>query len=277
MPRFITSLCATLVFVAVALAAEPVAAVRVVPDVTYLAPERAEKLDLYLPVPPAAGKLSPGIVWIHGGGWTGGIKTEARAKEFCTTLANAGYVAVSVEYRLGDGAWPTNLHDCKNAVRFLRAHAAEYHLDPERIAVAGGSAGGHLSLMVGLTGDVPEFEPTGAATPYPGVSSRVRASIDMYGIANLLTRQEVDAKGVPTGKFRAAGPAKVFGSADPAAAVYRRASPVTHITKNSLPILILHGTIDTTVDRTQSEELDRVLTQHGVPHEFVMVEGAGHT
>ncbi|MCX6951793.1 MAG: prolyl oligopeptidase family serine peptidase, partial [Verrucomicrobia bacterium] len=76
---------------------------------------------------------------------------------------------------------------------------------------------------------------------------------------------------------RAAGPAKVFGSADPAAAVYRRASPVTHITKNSPPILILHGSIDTTVDRAQSEELDRVLTQHGVPHEFVMVEGAGHT
>jgi acetyl esterase/lipase len=205
------------------------------------------------------------------------VKTENRAKEICTTLAAAGYVAVSVDYKLGDGAWPTNLHDCKNAVRFLRAHAATYQLDPDRIAVAGGSAGGHLALMVGFTGDRPEFEPAGAATPYPGVSSQVRAVIDLYGPANLLTRQEVDEKGTPTGKLRPAGPAKVFGPDDPTAPVYRRASPVTHVTKNSPPVLILHGRIDTTVDRAQSEELAGVLQHHGVPHEIVMVEGAGHT
>jgi acetyl esterase/lipase len=259
-------------------AAESVAAApRMIPDLAYLAPDRAEKLDLYLPVAPAKGKLSPAVVWIHGGGWTGGVKTENRAKEICTTLAAAGYVAVSVDYKLGDGAWPTNLHDCKNAVRFLRAHAATYQLDPDRIAVAGGSAGGHLALMVGFTGDRPEFEPAGAATPYPGVSSQVRAVIDLYGPANLLTRQEVDEKGTPTGKLRPAGPAKVFGTDDPTAPVYRRASPVTHVTKNSPPVLILHGRIDTTVDRAQSEELAGVLQHHGVPHEIVMVEGAGHT
>jgi acetyl esterase/lipase len=259
-------------------AAESVAAApRMIPDLAYLAPDRAEKLDLYLPVAPAKGKLSPAVVWIHGGGWTGGVKTENRAKEICTTLAAAGYVAVSVDYKLGDGAWPTNLHDCKNAVRFLRAHAATYQLDPDRIAVAGGSAGGHLALMVGFTGDLPEFEPAGAATPYPGVSSQVRAVIDLYGPANLLTRQEVDEKGTPTGKLRPAGPAKVFGTDDPTAPVYRRASPVTHVTKNSPPVLILHGRIDTTVDRAQSEELAGVLQHHGVPHEIVMVEGAGHT
>ena len=259
-------------------AAESVAAApRMIPDLAYLAPDRAEKLDLYLPVAPAKGKLSPAVVWIHGGGWTGGVKTENRAKEICTTLAAAGYVAVSVDYKLGDGAWPTNLHDCKNAVRFLRAHAATYQLDPDRIAVAGGSAGGHLALMVGFTGDRPEFEPAGAATPYPGVSSQVRAVIDLYGPANLLTRQEVDEKGTPTGKLRPAGPAKVFGTDDPTAPVYRRASPVTHVTKNAPPVLILHGRIDTTVDRAQSEELAGVLQRHGVPHEIVMVEGAGHT
>lgn len=279
-PRFFWSAAlalGALVFVA-ARAAESVAAVpRMLPDLAYLAPDRAEKLDLYLPVAPTKGKLSPAVVWIHGGGWTGGVKTENRAKEICTTLAAAGYVAVSVDYKLGDGAWPTNLHDCKNAVRFLRAHAVKYQLDPDRIAVAGGSAGGHLALMVGFTGDQPEFEPAGAATPYPGVSSQVRAVIDLYGPVNLLTRQEVDEKGTPTGKFRPAGPAKVFGTADPAAPVYRRASPVTHVTKDSPPVLILHGQIDTTVDRAQSEELAGVLTKHGVPHEFVLVAGAGHT
>jgi acetyl esterase/lipase len=131
--------------------------------------------------------------------------------------------------------------------------------------------------MVGFTGDNPEFEPTGAATPYPGVSSRVRAVINMYGIANMLTRQEVATDGTPTGKFRTAGPAKVFGASDPAAPVYRAASPVTHVTKATPPVLILHGNLDTTVDRDQSHELARVLAKHGVPHELVMVEGAGHT
>jgi acetyl esterase/lipase len=281
---FLAPLSRRLVFVALATAAvtaaraaEPAAAPRVVADVTYLAPDRPEKLDLYLPVEPANGKLSPGFVWIHGGGWSGGVKTENRAKEICTTLAKAGYVAVSVEYKLGDGAWPTNLHDCKNAVRFLRANAAKYHVDPNRIAVGGGSAGGHLALMVGFTGDRVEFEPTGAATPYPGVSSRVRAVLDLYGPTNLLTRQEVTADGTPTGKYRAAGPAKVFGSADPAAPVYRLASPVTHVSKEGPPVLILHGRIDTTVDRAQSEELAGVLQQKGAVHELVMVEGAGHT
>lgn len=266
-----------LIVATVVCAAEKVATARMVADVVYLAPDRAEKLDLYLPVPPANGKRSPAVVWIHGGGWSGGVKTENRAKNICTTLADAGYVAVSVEYRLGDGAWPTNLHDCKNGVRFLRANAAKYGIDPERIAVAGGSAGGHLALMVGFTGDNPEFEPTGAATPYPGVSSRVRAVINMYGIANMLTRQEVATDGTPTGKFRTVGPAKVFGASDPAAPVYRAASPVTHVTKDTPPVLILHGNLDTTVDRDQSHELARVLKQHGVPHELVMVEGAGHT
>jgi acetyl esterase/lipase len=277
MSRFLISILTVLVGINVRAVEAPAAVPRVVPDVTYLAPERAEKLDLYLPVAPAAGKLAPAVVWIHGGGWAGGVKTENRAKNICATLAAAGYVAISVEYKLGDGAWPTNLHDCKNGVRFLRANAAKYGIDPARIAVAGGSAGGHLALMVGFTGDDPAFEPTGAATPYPGVSSRVRAVIDMYGIANLLTRQEVTAAGVPTGKFRAAGPVKVFGTADPAAAVYRAASPVTHITKNSPPVLILHGQIDTTVDRDQSHELVGVLKKHGVAHELVMIEGAGHT
>src|SRR6185369_7588511 len=168
--------------------------VRVTPNLAYLAPDRAEKLDLYLPAPPPAGKLSPAVVWIHGGGWTGGTKDEARAKEICGTLANAGYVALSIDYKLGDGAWPTNLFDCKNAVRFLRTHASEYHVDPARIAVAGGSAGGHLALMVGFTAGKAELEPSGAATPYPGVSNAVRCVIDMYGPTDLLTRRLTDPK-----------------------------------------------------------------------------------
>src|SRR5688572_3661461 len=140
--KFVSRVSLSLLAVGVSLvagAAEP--SVRITNDVAYLAPDRSEKLDLYLPADPAPGKLSPALVWIHGGGWTGGTKNEARAKNVCGTLAEAGYVAVSIDYRLGERAWPTNLHDCKNAVRFLRANADRYHVDPNRIAVAGGSAG----------------------------------------------------------------------------------------------------------------------------------------
>lgn len=251
---------------------------RVTTDVAYLAPDRKEKLDLYLPTPPPAGKLSPALVWIHGGGWSGGTKNEARAKNICGILAAAGYVAVSIDYRLGEGAWPTNLHDCKNAVRFLRAHAAEYHLDPARIGVAGGSAGGHLALMVAFTGGKAEFEPSGAATPYPGISSNVRCVIDMYGVTHLLTLQQTDDHGRPTAP-RALKPSslKFFGADSETADVLRLASPVTHVAKNSPPVLILHGRADPTVDHLQAEELARVLAQHHVEHELVLLDGIGHT
>jgi acetyl esterase/lipase len=261
-------------------AAQPeLVAARTVVDVAYLAPDRAEKLDLYLPATPAPGAPpAPAVVWIHGGGWTGGTKNEARAKEICTTLTAAGYVAVSIDYRLGEGAWPTNIYDCKNAVRFLRAHAAEYHLDPNRIAVAGGSAGGHLALMVGLTADDPAFEPTVAATPYPGVSSAVRAIVDLYGITNLLTRQKPDAKGKLTGELVDGGATKVYGATREAnPALWRTVSPVTHIGKKSPPVLILHGRADATVDYEQSVELAAVLKKNGVPHELHLIDGIGHT
>ena len=251
---------------------------RVTTDLPFLAPDRAERLDLYLPETPPAGRLSPAVVWIHGGGWAGGTKNEARAKNICGILARAGYVAVSVDYKLGEGAWPTNLFDCKNAVRFLRAHAAEYHLDPNRIAVAGGSAGGHLALMVALTTDRAGFEPTGSGTPYAGVSNAVRCVINMYGVTSLNTRQQTDAKGQPNGMRKPLGAAlKVFGAADDSADVLRRASPVTHVTKSSPPILTLQGRADTTVDYAQAEELDRVARERGARHELVLIDGVGHT
>jgi acetyl esterase/lipase len=245
----------------------------VLTDVAFLAPGRAEKLDVYLPAPRTDGKLSPAVVWIHGGGWTGGTKAEARAKNICGTLVAAGYVALNIDYKLGEGAWPTNLHDCKNAVRFLRTRAAEWRVDPDRIAVAGGSAGGHLALMVGYTAGVKELEPD---APYPGVSSALRAVIDMYGISDLFTRREVESDGRVTDKVRSPGPVGVYG--DPGnQAVYRLASPVTHIGKNSPPTLILHGDKDTTVDLRQSQDLAAALAKKGVPHELVVVAGAGHT
>jgi acetyl esterase/lipase len=246
-------------------------------DVAFLAPDRAEKLDVYLPT--AGGtELRPGFVWIHGGGWTGGTKNEARAANVCGTLARAGYVAVSVDYRLGDGAWPTLLFDCKNAVRFLRAQAARYRIDPARIAVGGGSAGGHLALLVALTAGQPELEPAGAATPYPGVSSAVRCGVNLYGITNILTRRHVAADGTP-GEIRPpeAAHLQVYSAQDTADPIFRLASPVNHLSPASVPLLTLHGRRDATVDYRQAEELDQVARERGARHELVLLERAGHT
>lgn len=249
----------------VLLGAAAESAVRITTDVAFLAPDRAEKLDLYLPVQPPKGTLSPALVWIHGGGWSGGTKSEARAKNVCSTLAGAGYVAVSIDYKLGIGAWPTNLIDCKNAVRFLRANAAKYHVDPNRIAVAGGSAGGHLALMVALTAGQRELEPGATATPYPRFSSEVRCGINMYGVANILTRKLSE------------NTLHLFGAETVNSPALRLASPVTHVTKTSVPILTLHGRNDETVDYAQAEELDRVAKERGAPHELILLDGVGHT
>lgn len=252
--------------------------VRVTKDVSFLASGRTEKLDLYQPAARADGLLHPALVWIHGGGWTGGTKNEARADNVCRAAAAAGYVAVSIDYRLGDGAWPTNLFDCKNAVRFLRANAARYSIDPARIGVAGGSAGGHLALMVALTSGAEGLEPAGADTPYPGVSSAVRCAVNMYGITNIITRRDVSPAGVP-GELRAwsGGALKVYGANDNSAPVLKLASPVNHVRRDSVPLLTLHGKADATVDYLQAEELDRVARERGARHELLLIDGVGHT
>lgn len=249
---------------------------QILTDQTFLAPDRKEKLDLYLPEPPPEGKLSPALVWIHGGGWRGGTKNEARAKNICGTVASAGYVAVSIDYVLGDGAWPLNLQDCKNAVRFLRANAAKYRIDPNRIAVAGGSAGGHLALMVALTAGKEGLEPS---APYPGVSSDVRCVVNFYGITNLLTRRRNvsdEGKESATQKLMASS-MKLFGASSPDDDVFRIASPVTHVTKNSVPMMTLHGKADPTVDYPQAVELDRVARERGARHELILLDKIGHT
>ncbi len=264
--------------VSTAPAAPAASALRVITDVTYLAPDRAEKLDLYLPPKPAGekGALAPGFVWIHGGGWISGKKDEARGKEVCTTLANAGYVAVSIDYKLGAGSWPQCLLDSKNAVRFLRAHAKEYGIDPDRIAVGGGSAGGHLALMVGFTVGKKEFEPDAT---YAGVSDTVRAIVNLYGPADLpMSPPAPDAPAATSGMRKLmADSLAVFGAKTYDAEVLRLASPTIYAAKGMPPVLTFHGRADTTVDYDQSVTLNQVLTERGVEHEFVSLDGVGHS
>lgn len=244
-------------------------------DVPYLAPGREEKLDLYLPANREKGVRSPAIVFIHGGGWVGGDKAESRAFNHCTTFARAGYVAVSINYTLErEKCWPTNLRDCKNAVRWLRVNAEKHQVDADHIGVIGGSAGGHLALMVAYTSHVPFLEP---ASPYPLVSDKVQCVVNLYGITNLLTRQNVDKQGNPTGQLRlTTALSKKAREEDPQG--WKLASPVFHVSKrNCPPTLVLHGTADATVDRNQAAELAQVLEEHGVEHQLIMIEGVGHT
>jgi acetyl esterase/lipase len=249
--------------------------IRVISDVAYLEPGRSEKLDLYLPATPSPGTLSPAFVWIHGGGFTAGDKAQSREKNTGMTLAAAGYVVASINYKLGAGAWPANVGDCKNAIRFLRVHAADYHLDPERIAVGGGSAGAYLALMVGFTGSTSLFDPDPV---YAGVSSRVYAVVDFYGPVDFLTRQQCTPDGKLTGKPRnklTDSPA-VFGAKPGDNQVFRLISVVGYVKKDAPPVLICQGKADPEVDYLQSIELADVLAKNEVAHELYLLEGVGH-
>jgi len=242
-------------------------------DVPFLAEGRAEKLDLYLPKNGQAGEKYPAVLLIHGGGWKEGDKRQAREIEFGTTLADNGYIAASVNYALRSaGKFPINLQDCKNGIRYLRAHAEELGGDPDRIAVMGGSAGGHLALMVAYTADDPNLAPP---QPYPGISDKVSCVIDFYGITDIESRKKTDPEGKPT-EPRGVEPEvqSIFGSTPQD---WKKASPSGHLRKNLPPTLILHGKKDTTVDRDQSQLLAEELKKAGAEYELVWLNQAGHS
>ncbi len=236
--------------------------VKVEKDVAYLGPDRKEKLDLYLPAEePKPGAKRPGIVIIHGGGWTGGDKGAKREINIGTTLAAHGYVCVSINYALaskGHPTWPENLQDCKRAVRWLRKNAEAYQIDPDHIGAIGGSAGGHLTALLALTGPDDGLDPSDDA----GISCRVQAAVPMY------PHMAASMDGHPV---------MLPGSRSEVPDLYFRATPINHVTRDDPPLLILHGTADTTTPLSQSERLARRLEEVGVVHQFVILDGAKHS
>lgn len=236
--------------------------VRVEHDVAYLPGDRAEKADLYFPLQPAGHPL-PAVVIIHGGGFNDGDKGRPREINIGHTLALNGYAGMSINYKLANkktgATWPQPVYDAKAAVRWLRLNATRLGLDPARLAVIGCSAGGNLAGMLALTGPKDEFD---AASPYPEVSAAVRCAIDFYGAVDLLTYHDMKM----FGQTRAEAPE-----------LYRRGSPTSYADATDAPLLIVHGTADTTVKVEQSETLAAVLEKAGTPHELVIIPGAPHT
>lgn len=231
--------------------------------VRFLADGRDEQADLYVPLNRDAKTRSPAVVIIHGGGWTGGKRDAARELNIGTTLALNGYVGMSIDYLLATDdkpSWPTNIHDCKTAVRWLRKNAARLQIDVDHIGVIGGSAGGHLTSLLALTGSADGLDPQ---EPWGEFSCAVQCAVPMYGAGEV--RDSKSAKAM-LGKTR-----------DEAADLYKLASPITHADAKDPPFLILHGTADKTVPVEQSEILAAALKSAGVEHELVLVPDAPHT
>jgi acetyl esterase/lipase len=226
------------------------------------------KLDLYLPEK-AEGPL-PLIIWVHGGGWQNG------SKDGCPPLRTGyvaqGYAVASINYRLsGHAVFPAQIEDCKAAIRWLRAHAKEFSLDPQRFGVWGSSAGGHLVALIGTSGDVKEFD-VGANLDQ---SSRVQAVCDYYGPTDFTAF--VTTPGYESHATDASPEAKLIGGAvmqnkDKAA----RVNPITYVTKDDPPFLIVHGDKDPTVPINQSQFLFDALKKTEVSAHFHTIHGAGH-
>jgi acetyl esterase/lipase len=240
-------------------------AVRIEKDVPYLPSGRVEKGDLYRPASDAV--RHPAVVIIHGGGWTGGKKDAAREINIGTTLAEQGYVCFSIDYLLADeksdkSSWPQNLHDCKTAVRWLRANAERLSIDVDHIGAIGGSAGGHLASMLAVTGPECGLDPNG---PYGDQSCRVQCAVDLYGPIDIVRWKD----GVRHKALKK--------SPDEDPELYRQFTVTTHLDPNDPPFLILHGTADTTVPVEQSTLFAAALKQHGIEHQIEIIEGAPHT
>lgn len=222
------------------------------------------KLDLYVPENLSA--PVPLVIDVHGGGWMAVDKSELIAR----SLIGHDFAVASIDYRLsGVAIFPAQIYDCKAAVRWLRAHAAEYGYNPDKIGAWGDSAGGHLVSLLGLTANNPALEGNEGNT---NVSSRVQAVCDFYGPSDLWSTDHHLADTVADN----AVPRLLGGLIEQNEDKARAASPLFYVSSNACPFLIVHGDKDPIVPLEQSIALNDALQKAGVPTQLYIVKGGGH-
>ncbi|CAN5238435.1 hypothetical protein BH11CYA1_BH11CYA1_40940 [soil metagenome] len=254
--------------------------VRFIPNIAYIndktKPARSSQmLDLY--VPTKSYPLIPLIVFIHGGAWLQGDKDEA--KDIGVLLAQNGFAVASLNYRLtGEAQYPSQLEDCQKAIAFLRTKAPEYGYSADRIGVWGVSAGGHLAALLGTLSGDKNVEISSDSQTKPDLASQVQAVVDWCGLTDLNSVKEQAGSKMRIDYDSTDGPvAKLLGGlAIDKKELAAEASPVTYVSKNDPPFLIVHGDIDDLVPFAQSQELSEKLAKAGVPTKLVVVQGAGH-
>jgi acetyl esterase/lipase len=209
---------------------------------------------------------TPAVLWIHGGGWERGDKNGSSGPEL---LANEGFVTASLFYRLSsDWPFPADIEDCKCAVRFLRANAAKYGIDPQRIGVAGASAGGHLAELVATADQQAGLEGEGG---WKDVSSKVQAAAAYYGVSDFTVgamQFQHHTGQVVVKLFR--------GTEKDKPQLYRKASPIFYVSKDDPPLLLAHGEEDDLVPFDQSTRMAEAYRHVGLPVELIVVKNAGH-
>ncbi|MEM7029435.1 MAG: alpha/beta hydrolase [Chloroflexota bacterium] len=251
---------------------QPPAGVKAHRDLPYVPQgHERQKLDLYLP---KGGEHCPLIIWVHGGAFRMGSKEGNGPDSLPFDYLMEGYALASINYRLSQHAvFPAQIEDCKAAVRWLRAHANTYKLDPNRFAAWGPSAGGHLVAMLGVTGHVNKFE----VGDHLDVSSQVQCVIDYFGPTDFL---QMDNQRLPDGLIHndANSPESelVGGPIQKNKEKVAQANPITHIISDTPPFLVVHGDCDPLVPYGQSVLLVEALQQVNADVTFYTVAGEGH-
>ncbi|MDB4792483.1 alpha/beta hydrolase [bacterium] len=260
--------CLTVLFVV--MVSEAIAEMKKVADLDYVGNGNPRQmLDLYLPEK-TDGPV-PVVIWIHGGAWRQGSKRSAGR---VLRVAEGKYAVVSVGYRLTQEAqWPAQIHDCKAALRFVRANAKKYGLDSDRIAVWGSSAGGHLVCLLGTTQNEMIYD--GTLGPHSKTKTDVKCVVNFFGPTDFVKMDSQgsvmnhDAPDSPEGRLLGGKVSEITEKA-------KQASPGYQVSKNDAPILTVHGTKDRLVPYVQGKAFDEALDKAGVSSVLLTVEGGGH-
>lgn len=253
------------------------------PSITYAAPDQQPQLlDLYMPA--NASDPAPVVIWVHGGAWRSG----SRSRVPITHLLEHGLAIASVDYRLsGDAPFPAQVHDINHAIEYLHLHAKALGLDPERFAIAGSSAGGHLAALVGVSHGVkklsapPSEEPersseTQASKPKPKPKPpQLKAIVSFFGASNL---QTILQQSTPHGLSVRVPALQLLlrGQPDQNPELAKLASPVSHVDSDDPPLLLLHGDQDPQMPINQSHELEGAYQRAGGTVHFDVVHGGAH-